>query len=509
LPPRAHQTDAEYVVPEAQRINAQKKRRQMVLLDESIHAIKMGYNERLLALRDLKQRIVDATHADDERLAQIAHALAEAHVPNRPSMLKAEIPEQRALVTQADVDAHARKLDEAARRAGGKSGFGGGGGGAPAAGAAAATNAAQLANGEGDEGGDDEPPAAAAAPSDFEVAKREYELHRLRSERAIILHRQARTRETFDAAASELMVERIKLVGDLKATDMRRLLLYRELQLLKEFEKRDTTLAKKLDTKRAEKADLAVRIAECQERLSAKRAEIERLLQRDVEIMAEFTAAVGENNKQADALHKIFRKKVKRSKKKAADAQVAGDDDNYDSDASDDDDDDDDDFDDDEEEVCPPGTDIVLYERVCELRLKRLDQEDVYAEFQKSIEQLKKDNDALIKKEKALDTVLLETDREIESFQTEKQRKLNELPVVVALHLSQLRHLNDEGKLPADLSECLVFAQDGLERLGRRIGELDEEKAELRKRQKDLRRKKDVLGKERVRARRAEADRAR
>ena len=41
-------TDDDYVVPEAQRVNAQKKRRQLVLLDESIHAIKMGFNERFM-----------------------------------------------------------------------------------------------------------------------------------------------------------------------------------------------------------------------------------------------------------------------------------------------------------------------------------------------------------------------------------------------------------------------------------------------------------------------------
>ena len=52
-------TDKDYVVPEDQRVNAEKKRRQMVLLEESIHAIKMGYNQRYLALRELKRRIVE------------------------------------------------------------------------------------------------------------------------------------------------------------------------------------------------------------------------------------------------------------------------------------------------------------------------------------------------------------------------------------------------------------------------------------------------------------------
>ena len=38
-------SDDSYVVPEAQRVNAQKKRRQIVLLDESIHAIRMPRSE--------------------------------------------------------------------------------------------------------------------------------------------------------------------------------------------------------------------------------------------------------------------------------------------------------------------------------------------------------------------------------------------------------------------------------------------------------------------------------
>ena len=67
----ALKTEDDYVVPEAQRVNAQKKRRQLVLLDESIHAIKLGFNERVLALRDLKKRM-------------LAH-MAEEQVPPTPT----------------------------------------------------------------------------------------------------------------------------------------------------------------------------------------------------------------------------------------------------------------------------------------------------------------------------------------------------------------------------------------------------------------------------------------
>ena len=77
---------------------------------------------------------------------------------------------------------------------------------------------------------------------------------------------------------------------------------------------------------------------------------------------------------------------------------------------------------------------------MCELRDKRLDQEEVYAEFQKSIEALKKENEALIKKEKLIDKNLSDTEAEIQTFQTEKQRKLNELSVVITLKMHQVRY---------------------------------------------------------------------
>jgi len=123
---------------------------------------------------------------------------------------------------------------------------------------------------------------------------------------------------------------------------------------------------------------------------------------------------------------------------------------------------------------------------VCELREKRLEQEEVYADFQKGVEALRKENDMLIKKEKTIDKALKETEADIQSFQTEKQGKLNELHVVVTLQMSQVRHVV-EGALPADLTSDLVFPSEELEKLRARIKELAEEKMALRKRQKQLR----------------------
>ena len=65
-------------------------------------------------------------------------------------------------------------------------------------------------------------------------------------------------------------------------------------------------------------------------------------------------------------------------------------------------------------------------------------------------------------------------------FQVEKQGKLNELDVVVPLRLNQVEHVYNAA-VPSDLSQCLVFANNALTGLQRRIKELQLEKSEQRK----------------------------
>lgn len=43
----------------------------MVLVEESIHTLKMIYNSRVIGLRDLKRRMVERMQADYKRIAEI------------------------------------------------------------------------------------------------------------------------------------------------------------------------------------------------------------------------------------------------------------------------------------------------------------------------------------------------------------------------------------------------------------------------------------------------------
>merc|ERR1740138_293360 len=64
-------TSPSYQVPESQRMNAEKKRRQMFLLEESMHAIKTEFNHRVLALRDFRQQVHVEVQRDLAALAEI------------------------------------------------------------------------------------------------------------------------------------------------------------------------------------------------------------------------------------------------------------------------------------------------------------------------------------------------------------------------------------------------------------------------------------------------------
>ena len=472
-------TDEDYVVPESQRVNAQKKRRQIVLLDESIHAIKMGYNERFLALRDLKSRLIASMVTEDARLAEINRELetmGDLLPPDlvSPGALVAdEQPELRATVTPETLTSF--RMEKAAAAAAAKGGMGGGGAAPAKPSASAASTATGAASSKAS--------SLAAASTALEVTEARLTRERLVVEKARLVERRRRTIASFDDAVAELRTEKLKLEADLKTTDLRKLVLFQELVLLKEFEKKDTSLAKRLESKHNEKSEIVAKVAECQEKLTQKKMEIERLLDRDRQIMAEFHSALGENNKFSEVLLKIFKKKIKRKRQSAND-----DDDEEDEDEDEDEDDDDGEGEDEEEgeETCPPGCDPSLYDKVCDLREKRLEQEEIYADFQKGVDMLKKENDMLIKKEKAIDKALKDTETDIQAFQTEKQGELNELHVVVTLHMSQVRHIED-GQLPVDLTKDLVFPSSELEQLRNRIKELGQEKADLRKRQKSLR----------------------
>jgi len=147
-----------------------------------------------------------------------------------------------------------------------------------------------------------------------------------------------------------------------------------------------------------------------------------------------------------------------------------------------------------EEDVMPTECDPALYQAVLALREQRLDQEEALVDVTKKMEVLKKDMEALMKKERVLDAALRSTEEEIEETQIQKQRRLNEVDIMVPLKLSQI-HTGPDIKLSGDLTPALLFMKEGIAKLRERIKELQEEKANIRKQHHELKKQHVTLNK--------------
>eukprot|EP00798_Chlamydomonas_sp_ICE-L_P007462 gene7462-603_t len=497
-------SDPKYVIPEEERMTPQRKRQQMLLLEGSMHSVRMDFNRRFLALREVKKKVIAEINAKLLRLKEIRENLTilgaspddEKH--SEYFLRFEEMPENRELVTDEELEDYASRKaeDEKAKAAkeagGGGMGFGGGGGAAApkkeksvprasaksiAAGATSVPDASVPVSAE-----DALTKMMAAGPqSELERNLAQYQRNRMEFMQTTLRNEIDEMVEAFDSALSTLRREKFQLEADLKLGEIKMLVHYQELTLLHDFDKREILLIQKRQTKLDDRQEIVDKITDCNEKLEQKKRELEGLISRRAVVVADFDSCVPETDPFREQLFKIFLKKIKRSKKKAKDEG----DGESDEDEDGEEDDEEMDEDDDGEEVCPSGCDQGLYERVCDLRERRLDEEDLISEFQKATEALRKEKETHAKKQRLVEQTLATIQQDITEFQKEKQGRLNQIDVVVNLRMHQIEYLVD-GRLPEDLSQGLVFSNVELQRLKRRIDELEQEKADLKARQKGL-----------------------
>jgi hypothetical protein len=228
-----------YVVPVAQRVNALQKRRQMLLMQESVRTIKAQFNARLLALRDLKRRLIDDVNRDVARVTDLGNLLSDPSDTLNPVAESAgEWPEDRDHVTDADLGRYERDLEQRQVTKQVISAYGG---------AVAEKTSAEAV-----------PPPAKTTPivtnenvaaheqllnalekSTLEKRRADWERVRWRHERDTLRARIDVTIAAFDVAVEGLRREKFRLDADLKQTEIKLLTLYQELQLLKSFDDRE------------------------------------------------------------------------------------------------------------------------------------------------------------------------------------------------------------------------------------------------------------------------------
>uniref|UniRef100_A0A803J8E9 Cilia- and flagella-associated protein 44 n=1 Tax=Xenopus tropicalis TaxID=8364 RepID=A0A803J8E9_XENTR len=483
-------TSEDYTVPEHLRINAERKRKELAALEGTIHKQKSAMNRRILALRDLKESTIEQIQSLVTNVHHIQSMLDPSNhlpVPPVPTMHPDETPEKRFQYNNKTLSRFRLEQESRARerQAGGANGFGGFG---TQTTTVETTTDSTKSTGSTTHSSQPSPTPPPQMPMG-ETSKLEEEIRRTEEIKNLYLQEHLIQKIhtlvlDFDAELRILRHQKIQLDVEMKMADLRHITLFEELLLLKEFEKREDTLQERVSERIAEKGEMTRRLEDSMQQLDTKKREIGRLQEKEKAIHSAFQASLGENNKLATFLSKVFRKKIKRTKKK--EEQAAEDEEDESEEESDEESawESDEDgsgseegvFDD---SVCPNNCDPALFESTLQLREKRLDVEEALTEEKKIVDNLKKEYDSLSKKIKALELSLSQAEAELEAFQREKQRKLNELDVVVPLKLHQVDYLVN-GEIPGDLSQALVFTNQSLESLQQRIRELQQEKVEKR-----------------------------
>ncbi|KAG7487289.1 hypothetical protein MATL_G00021590 [Megalops atlanticus] len=474
-------TAKDFTVPEQLRMNTERKRSQLVILEEEICERKQGLNVRLVRLREEKLQLMSRLQQWGQQLAAVQTQLPAGkrlQVAPLPGLRPEETPERRLqyspdtlrrFATLREARGRGRGLDEGEE----------------------APSVLHLLQ----HGHDPAPPTPATPPAhtphpphDRALTELEEEMKQVREIR--LCHQQeellSQMREAvwrFDAELQILRHEKLCLDMQMKMADLRHVTLFQELLLLKDFEKRENTLQERLQARVQEENDTRLKWEDCKKQLEVKQQGIVKLQQREKALIASFQASLGDNNKFSDFLTKVFKKKVKRVKKK----ETSGDEEEQED--SEEDSDEESDWDEEESEgesesggplddsVCPPSCDPALFENTLQLRERRLDLEELLAEEKKSCDTLRKECDALAKKEKIVQASLKAAEGDLELFDREKQQKLNELDVIVPLRLHQIEFLSN-GVLPSDLSDALVMNTTMLKALQARIRQLQIEKHE-------------------------------
>jgi hypothetical protein len=260
---------------------------------------------------------------------------------------------------------------------------------------------------------------------------------RLEFERKMLIKKTENNVRSFEEALEQLRVDRHSLLADLKLAELKLLVMFQEYEMLRTYEVKDIALQNRQTKCAGEKSEISGNMTEFKMKLEVKMEDLKGWNEKIVSISTDLKNVLPSSHFFADTLNKIFKKKIKRNK--------AGVDDDEEEEEEDDVDDDDDEDEEEVDDYCPAGCDRSLYDRIIELRERRLDNEEIIAEVQKSIDDLKKTIDRLKQREKQIVKDALQAEVEVQQFQLLKQATLNQIGIVVPLKISQLFAFHGSG----------------------------------------------------------------
>ncbi|NXB56408.1 CFA44 protein, partial [Struthidea cinerea] len=481
-------TATNYTLTEHERMNTEKKMMQLASLEELIRKMKMNMNKEIVSLRDLKVSIIDEIKdlVKELKSTQASLDLSEhLPIPPIPQLHPDEVPEK---VIECNSDVLLKFKEEQEAKAKLKEPLEG----CPSSRAFRHVFLRTPPVEEGDpmaQAGD----ASAMVTEEqkaFEMEKAEpteMELEILKREKIKNLYLQETLIKkidtlviNFDAELRLLRHKKLKMDMQMKSADLRCITCCDELIILKKLEVHENLLEEQICALINEQEDIKSKLKSYLAQMEDRKCEIVMLQEREKALYASFEASLGENNEFADFLTDILKKEVEFVDKKEVGREADEENETKEEDGEKPD------LKTDEENcgsedvafdgsVCPEGCSEDLFLNTIQLQQQRIRIEKALEEEKKVAADLKKEYNALAKKEKEVETSLDMTNRELEAFQWEKLQRLNELYVVVPLRLHQVQCLVD-GEMPRDFSQTLVFTNQSLQYLQKRIVDLRNEK---------------------------------
>ena len=267
----------------------------------------------------------------------------------------------------------------------------------------------------------------------------------------------------FDADVIALSKERVEVEFSIKSAKWNLCKLQEELRVLESYEAKDAELLSRAEQIACDAASYNDKLTDCDVDLQAQKAAVQKWQMKQDQLQSELSTLLEQYPIYSPALNDIFKKSRVPLDSDSAAGSVHGDGH-------------DDDEEEEEPDVCPPGCDIVVYESVLNYRKRKFLLNNELKGIQESITRITADHTRLLKLEKEASTELRMLRNQIEDFQNDKQKILNKIDSLIITDPSKLLNRNADGSLPLNLDDSVLIPEETISRLIGRIDELTAEK---------------------------------
>ncbi|KAM3964257.1 cilia- and flagella-associated protein 44 [Aphomia sociella] len=321
---------------------------------------------------------------------------------------------------------------------------------------------------------------------ELEIETRKRRIERHLYEQDMLLADAEVSIQQFDSRLRQLQRERIRVQEKNQLLELHLYQLHREMNVLNRFEAHEDRLAERVYAKLMQVRGVQEQIMDCERRIEEHFDNKESLDVACQELQRQFKRLV-QDNKFADFLRRIFKKKYRPPRDHDEDESSESE-----SSSSSSEEEDEGSLDSHDigpirldPNICPEGCDRDIYDKTYDLRNTRHKHEQEMLEQDRLVELLKRDIDAHNKVKRKLSVQLDKRKNELKEFMMEKQNCLNDVDQVIVLRYDQIRASAIRGCTgPQGLLNTVVFPEQMLKRLRKRVVELQDEIKQQKQRQK-------------------------